>query len=141
MGQNELLQSIPGIGEKTSATVLAYVAFERFKDAKEVAAFIGVNPRQRTSGISIKGCTRLSKTGNAYLRKSLYMPSLSALRFNVTIKSFAKQLANNGKRKMVIIGAVMRKLVHIMYGVLKSGKAFDPAYNVHKKFRIVGNIA
>ena len=140
-GQNELLQSIPGIGEKTSATVLAYVAFERFKSAKEISAFIGVNPRQRTSGTSIRGRTRLSKTGNAYLRKSLYMPSLSALRFNSTIKSFAKQLANNGKTKMVIIGAVMRKLVHIMYGVLKSGEAFDPAYNTHKKFRIEENVA
>ncbi len=58
--KNELLQSIPGIGEKTSATVLAYVAFERFKSAKEVAAFIGVNPRQRTSGTSVRGSARLS---------------------------------------------------------------------------------
>lgn len=127
-GQNELLQSIPGIGEKTCATVLAYVAFKRFKTAKELAAFIGVNPRQRTSGTSIKGRTRLSKTGNAYLRKSLYMPSMAAIRFNSTIKLFAGQLTNNGKRKMVVIGAVMRKLVHIMYGVLKSQRPFDPAY-------------
>ena len=90
--KNELLQSIPGVGEKTSATVLAYVAFDRFKSAKEVSAFIGVNPRQHTSGTSIRGRTRLSKTGNAYLRKSLYMPSLTAIRFNSTIKRFAKQL-------------------------------------------------
>jgi transposase len=127
-GQNELLQSIPGIGEKTSATVLAYVAFERFKTAKKVAAFIGVNPRQRTSGTSIKGRSRLSKTGNAYLRKSLYMPSITAIRFNSLIKQFAEQLTNNGKRKRAIIGAVMRKLVHIMYGVLKSKQPFDPNY-------------
>lgn len=126
--QNELLQSIPGIGKKTSATILAYVAFERFKSAKEVAAFIGVNPRQRTSGTSIKGRTRLSKTGNAYLRKSLFMPAITAIRFNSTIKRFAEELTNNGKTKMVIIGATMRKLVHIMYGVLKSGQPFDPTY-------------
>lgn len=129
--KDKLLQSIPGIGEKTSATVLAYVAFERFKSAKEVAAFIGVNPRQRTSGTSIKGRTRLSKTGNAYLRKSLYMPSIAAIRFNSTIKRFAEQLTKNGKTKMVIIGAVMRKLVHVMYGVLKSKQAFDPAYTAN----------
>lgn len=126
--KDELLQSIPGIGEKTSATMLAYVAFERFRSAKEVGAFIGVNPRQRTSGTSIKGRTRLSKTGNAYLRKSLYMLSIAAIRFDTTIKRFAEQLTQNGKRKMVIIGTVMRKLVHVMYGVLKSRKAFDPAY-------------
>ena len=131
-GTNTLLQSIPGIGEKTSATFLAYIDFERFKSAKEISAFIGVNPRQCTSGTSIRGRTRLSKTGNAHLRKSLYMPSLTAIRFNSTIKNFATQLAKNGKTKMVIIGAVMRKMVHIMYGVLKNGQAFDPAYAIHK---------
>lgn len=126
--KNALLCSIPGIGEKTSATMLAYVDFERFQSAKEVAAFIGVNPRQRSSGTSIRGRTRLSKTGNSYLRKSLYMPSMAALRFNDTVMRFAEQLSRNGKSKMVIIGAVMRKLVHMMFGVLRSGQAFDPAY-------------
>lgn len=104
------------------------MSFERFKSAKEVAAFVGVNPRQRTSGTSIRGRTRLSKTGNAYLRKSLCMPSIAAIRFNNTIKGFAEQLTKNGKTKMVIIGAVMRKVVHVMYGVLKSKQAFEPAY-------------
>ena len=131
-GKNELLQSIPGIGEKTSATFLAYVEFERFKSAKELSAFIGVNPRQRVSGTSIKGRTRLSKTGNSYLRKSLYLPSMVAIRFNSVIRCFANQLSENGKSKMVVIGAVMRKLVHVMYGVIKSKQAFNPAYAVNK---------
>lgn len=131
-GKNELLQSIPGIGEKTSATVLAYVEFDRFKSAKELSAFIGVNPRQRVSGTSIRGRTRLSKTGNGYLRKSLYLPSMVAIRFNSTVKRFAKQLSDNGKNKMVIIGAVMRKLVHVMYGVIKSRQAFNPVYTAQK---------
>jgi len=139
-GKNELLRSIPGIGEKTSATMLSYVAFDRFKSAKEISAFIGVNPQQRTSGSSIRGRTRLSKTGNDYLRKSLYMPSLTAIRCNLTIKNFAQQLTKNGKTKMVIIGAVMRKLVHIMYGVLKSGQPFDAGYTSHK-IRVEENIA
>ncbi len=131
--KNKLLQSIPGIGEKTSAAVLAYVAFDRFQSAKEIAAFIGVNPRQRSSGSSVRGRTRLSKTGNAYLRKSLYMPAMTAIKYNVVIKKFAAQLAHNGKSKMVIIGAVMRKLVHLMYGVLKSGQAFNPAFALTAK--------
>jgi transposase len=131
--KNELLQSIPGIGEKTSATVLAYVAFERFQSAKEVASYIGVNPRQHSSGTSIRGRTRLSKTGNAYLRKSLFMPSMAAIRFNGTIRRFAQQLTDKGKSKMVIIGAVMRKLVHIMYGVLKTGQPFDSAYRTTER--------
>ncbi len=131
--KNKLLQSIPGIGEKTSAVMLSYVAFERFKSAKEIAAFIGVNPRQRNSGTSVRGHTGLSKTGNAYLRKSLYMPAMSAIKYNIVIEKFASQLMHNGKSKMVIIGAVMRKLVHLMYGVLKSGQEFNSTYKVPAK--------
>ena len=68
--------------------------------------------------------TDSKKTGLFYL--------YSALRFNSTIKSFAQQLAENGKTKIVIIGAVMRKMVHIMYGVIKSEQEFNPAYAIQK---------
>ena len=125
--KNALLTSVPGIGKITSATVLAYLAPERFKSAKQMSAFIGLNPRQHVSGSSVRGRTRLSKTGNPFLRRSFYMPALTALKYNQPIKKFAKRLAENGKSKMVVIGAVMRKLSHIIYGILKSGQAFNPA--------------
>jgi transposase len=73
------------------------------------------------------GRTRLSKTGNARLRRALYMPALSARRYNPIIKAFCQRLQQRGKRPMEIVGAAMRKLLHIVYGVLKSGKAFDPS--------------
>lgn len=124
--QNDLLQSIPGIGQVTSASMLAYLSdIGRFKNAKKIAAFVGLNPKQFCSGSAIKKGTPLSKIGHARLRKALFMPALVARQYNSAIQIFSQRLQLAGKPKMVIVGAVMRKLIHIIYGVLKSGKPFD----------------
>ncbi len=124
--KKELLSTIPGIGEATITKILAIIDKpEAFSNAKQVAAFIGVTPRNCSSGSSVLGKTRLSKIGNAELRKALYFPAVTAIRYNPIVKRFAERLAQKGKNKMCIIGAVMRKLVHIIYGVLKSGNQFD----------------
>lgn len=83
----ELLDTIPGIGQVTIAQILAIVGdVNRFKNAKKLSAFVGLNPCQRQSGSSIKGRTKLSKIGNSQLRKSLYMPALVAIRHNPVFK-------------------------------------------------------
>jgi transposase len=121
-----LLQSIPGIGDATIAQILAFIGDPgKFQNAKEVAAFLGLNPRQRQSGSSVNGRTRLSKTGDSALRKAFYMPAVVAMRHNPILKEFKDRLEKAGKCKMVIIGAIMRKLVHIIYGVLKNKTAFN----------------
>ena len=66
--------------------------------------------------------------GQARIRRALYMPAVVARRYNPVIKAFSQRLAERGKCPMVIIGAAMRKLLHIVYGVLKSGKPFDPEH-------------
>jgi len=127
-GKRELLESIPGIGPATSAMILAeFGDVMRFQDARRMAAFCGLTPRQRQSGSSVRGKTRLSKTGSARIRRALYMPALVAMRRNPAIAAFCERLRSYGKCPMVIVGAVMRKLIHIAFGVLKSGKPFDPA--------------
>ena len=127
--KHDLLQSIPGIGEATIAQILACVGgAEHFKNARKLAAFLGLTPRQHLSGSSVRGRARLSKTGNARLRKAFFMPAMVAIRFNPVIKAFAARLSATGKSKMLIIGAVMRKLVHIVFGVLKSGQPFTPNF-------------
>lgn len=129
--QSNLLDSIPGIGIATIARLLAFVGdVHRFNDAKALAAFVGLNPTVHQSGSSVRGKSRLSKKGNATIRKALYMPAVVARRYNPTIKAFAQRLKKAGKSNMLIIGAVMRKLLHIIYGVLKSGKPFDANYAV-----------
>ena len=126
--KRDLLESIPGIGPTTSAMALAeFGDVTRFRDARRMASFCGLTPRHRQSGSSVRGKSMLSKTGSARIRKALFMPSLAAIRYNPVIIAFRARLIANGKQKMVIVGAVMRKLVHIIYGVLKSGRPFDSA--------------
>lgn len=125
-GKSELLETIPGVGEATIAKVLAFFGnVEDFKNAKQVAAFVGLNPKHRQSGTSVHGRSRMSKVGDSSLRKSFYLPAITAKRYNPVIKNFCEKLKKAGKPKMLIIGAAMRKLVHIIYGVLKSGEPFS----------------
>lgn len=127
-GKQELLDSIPGLGERTIAILLAYYAdLERFGNARQAAAFAGVDPRQHESGTSVKLKPRMSKIGHTFLRKSLYMPAIVALYRTAWGKRFRERLAAAGKPPKLIIGAMMRKLIHVAFGVLKSKKLFDPA--------------
>ena len=108
------------------AKVLAYAGdVRRFAYAKALAAFIGVTPRQRVSGSSVKGRTMMSRTGHADLRRALYMPGLVARRHNPVLKVFGDRLRVTGLAPKAVVGAVMRKLAHLMYGVIKSGQPFD----------------
>jgi len=125
--KRDLLDTIPGIGERTSAIMLAFYAdTDRFDNGRQAAAFAGLDPRQYESGSSVKGKPRLSKVGHAFLRKSLYMPAMVTLYKTAWGKRFKDRLTSAGKPPKLIIGAMMRKLVHVAFGVLKSGKSFDP---------------
>lgn len=125
--ERDLLLSIPGIGETTAAWLLSEVQVTAYQSARAVAAHAGLTPRHHQSGASVAGPTRLSKTGNRRLRRAMYLPAVVAKRYNPIIREFCERLQQRGKRPMEIIGAAMRKLLHIVYGVLKSGKAFDPS--------------
>ena len=80
------------------------------------------------SGSSIKGKPRLCKMGNARIRKALFMPSLVAMQCNPIIHTFSHRFKERGKNGKVIVCAIMRNLVHLIFGILKSGKPFDPNF-------------
>lgn len=127
LGQKDkLLKTIPGVASKTTNKVLAFLnnVENKFDNAKKVAAFVGLNPQQSQSGTSLN-YSHLSKTGSSDLRTMLYMPALSAIRCNPILKAFYERLLDKGKPKKVAICAVMRKLLHIIYGVLKSNQPFN----------------
>jgi transposase len=124
--KQKLLQSIPGVGEATIHLVLANFAnTEKFSNAKRLSAFLGIAPREYQSGHSVRGRRRMSKVGRSSLRKAFFMPALVALRYNPIIVEMKRRLTEAGKPKMLIVGAAMRKLIHIICGVLKHGKPFD----------------
>ena len=125
--KSDLLDSIPGIGETTAALLLAEIPnINQYKSARQVAAYAGLVPRERRSGSSVRGRTCLSKIGNARLRKALYFPAMTALRCSEFFQAWASGMRERGKSKMAVIGAAMRKLIHLAYGVLKTGVPFDP---------------
>ena len=124
--RKRLLDSIPGIGPKTSAVLLAFVGEKlRFGQARQFAAFAGLTPRHHESGSSVRRAPRMSKAGNVSLRRALYMPAMVALYKTDWGKAFRARLAEKGKAPKLIIGAMMRKLAQVAYGVLKSGRPFD----------------
>lgn len=125
--QRSLLDTIPGLGDITIPMLLSFYADQRLSNTRQAAAFAGLNPRQRESGSSVRGRTRLSKVGHALLRKALYMPAMVTLHKTAWGRVFRERLATAGKPPMVIFGAMMRKLVHVAFGVLKSGQPFNPA--------------
>ncbi len=125
----DLLLSIPGVGAATASTILGELPDPtHFASAQQAAAYAGLAPREYRSGTSVRRRTRLSKAGNARLRKALYLPALTAIRFNPLLKAFFERLVGAGKTKMQAVGACMRKLLMIAYGVLKNRAPFDPSW-------------
>ncbi len=136
----DLLLSIPGIGESTAHWLLAELPdVQQFSCAQEAAAFAGLNPCEYRSGTSVKKRTRLSKRGNVYLRKCLYMPALAAKRFNPCIAAFCERLKERGLAPKAIVGAAMRKLLMLAYGVLRSQHMFDKDWHNNTAKIVVTN--
>lgn len=128
--KRDLLISIPGIADTSAAAVLAELGdVAQFTGARQVAAFAGLVPKIRQSGTSVRGRATLSKRGSPRLRHALYFPAMTALRFNPIIRVLRERLEQKGKAKMAILGAAMRKLLHLVFGVLRSGKPFDPNFS------------
>ena len=130
----ELLITIPGIGRLTASKLLGEIRnVVDFQSARQLAAYAGLTPRNFLSVTSVHKKSRLSKTGNSNLRKALYMPAVVARRCNPIIRSFCDRLYQNGLQPMEVIGAAMRKLLHLVFGILKTGRPFDPNYLEQKQ--------
>lgn len=129
--KHDLLNSIPGVGPATIEAILSEInAFEGFETVEQVVAYMGLSPKEHTSGSSVKGKSAICKIGNARLRKALYMPALSAMLYNPIVKALYDRMKAKSKNGLVIACACMKKLVHLIYGVIKSNKPFDPAYTL-----------
>lgn len=113
------LESIPGVGFLTAATILAEVGeMARFATSKKLAAYSGVSPRIVESGASVKGRTRMCKEGQPRIRQALYLAALASIRGDNGFARFYKSLVAKGKSKMAAIGAVMRKLLCVMRALI-----------------------
>ena len=116
--QVQKLTGVKGIALLTALEIIAKLPVERLRDAKAAAAYVGLTPRERQSGTSLHGQPHICKTGNASLRRALYMPAIVATRFNPILKAFADRLKAKGKPAKLVVVAVMRKLVVLAFAIL-----------------------
>jgi transposase len=123
--QRELLQSIPSIGPVSGDLLLCLLLAHRFNSARQAAAFCGLIPKAHQSGTSVRKAPRLTKQGDGRLRAKLYMAAVVAIRRNPELRQIYQALLTAGKSKMSALGALMRRLVHIAYGVLKHQTAYS----------------
>jgi transposase len=127
--QYKLLTSIIGIGDVAAFTYLGELGYsDRFNKTRQVESFCGLTPKKTQSGTSVHRRDRLSKIGNIQLRTALFMPAMCSMQHNPVIRNFVNRLREAGKPPKVIICAVIRKLLRIMFAVIKSGKPFDLCY-------------
>jgi transposase len=105
--------------------MLAVMHSHDFGSAEQLAAYLGLVPVERQSGSSVLGRARLSKAGPARIRAVLYMAAVVATRCNPHVKAVYDRLLARGKSKMSALGAAMRKLVHLCFGVLKTRQSYQ----------------
>lgn len=124
----KLLQSIPAVGPQVGSNMLSVIHSHDFNSAEQLAAYLGLVPVERQSGSSVLGRSRLSKAGPARIRAVLYMAAVVATRCNPHVKAVYERLLARGKSKMSALGAAMRKLVHLCFGVIKTQRPYEPNY-------------
>jgi len=121
-----LLLTIPGVGQTSAVQTLAELAvLSPDLDVRQWVAYAGLDPREYTSGTSVHKKTRISKAGNRHLRRGLYMPALVAVRHDPHFRAYYAHLRARGKAKMQALVAVMRKLLHAIYGMFRHVLPFD----------------
>jgi transposase len=138
------LTTIPGVGKLTAVIVLAETnGFELIKSKKQLVSYSGLDVKLKDSGTSVKGRPRISKKGNRHLRKAMYMPALSAMRFNEQHKELFVRLVSKHGIKMKAAVAVQRKILELIYSIFKSDVPFNREYiqsNVSRKTQEIENI-
>jgi transposase len=132
--QVALADSVPGVGPLTAATVIAELPpIDKIPQAAQAVALFGLDLIKKSSGSSIDTPARLSRMGSRRGRRALYMPALAALRSNPIIRELGQRLQNKGRSGKFIVVAAMRKLLRLIYGVLKQRRPFDPHWSAHSQ--------
>lgn len=129
----ELLDTIAGVGWHTAVTVLVELGDMRgFRRRSQLVSRAGLNPVIRISGTSVEKRPRISKKGSCRARRALYLAAISTLQGDTVFAITYRNLVQRGKKKMVAIVAVMRKMLLVMRSVVISGKRFDPNRNMQE---------
>lgn len=123
---SKLLQTVPGVGPQTAALLIAELGdISRFKDAKAVVAYTGLDPRVKQSGTSLKRNTHLTKRGSPYLRRAMYLAAAAAQRHDPELKATYDKKRAEGKRYREATIVVARRIITRIYAVWKRGTVYQ----------------
>lgn len=124
----EQIVSIPGVGMKTAMAVVAMFGnLHHFNTVKAFSKFIGLCPTEFSSGSSVRGRSKITKNGSAKIRALLFNCARNAIRWNDACKALFHRMVAKGKNGKVALTAVMHKVARLIFGVVKSGKPYDPS--------------
>lgn len=130
----QYITSIPGVGELTAAIILAETnGFELVRNKRQLTSFAGLDVKEKQSGISVKGKSKISKRGSKYLRKAVHLPAMAAVRHCEMYKDNYARLVGRHGIKMKALVAIQRKLLELAYILYKTKTAFEPNYEEKKK--------
>jgi transposase len=122
------MQAAKGIAQASAVSILAeFVVLPKTMKAKQVSRHAGLDVKLTQSGTSVRGGSRISKAGNAYLRSALFMPAMSAAQHDENARAFKEVLVGRGKKKIQANVAIMRKYLTGLWAVYQSGEVFDSA--------------
>ncbi len=120
------ITSVKGIASSAGIQILAELSIlPEDMDVRQWVAHAGLDPRVFQSGTSVNKPARISRQGNVHIRRALFMPALVAVQYEPHVKAFYEKLLGRGKTKMQANAAVMRKLLHAIYGMLKHDRDFE----------------
>jgi transposase len=130
----ENICSIPGVGKLTAVIVLAETnGFELIRNKKQLTSYAGLDVKEKLSGTSVKGKPKISKRGNRHLRKAMYLPSLSSVKYNEAHKNIYIRIVSQNNIKMKALVAVQRKMLELIYIVFKNKTTYQQNYEQEKR--------
>jgi transposase len=132
--QVEIISSIPGIGKLTATIILAETnGFELIRNKKQLSSYAGFDVKEKQSGTSVKGKPRISKKGNRNLRKAMYLPSITAVKWDDNFKDlYIRIVSKQGIKKKGLV-AVQRRLLEMSYTILKKEERYDKKFETNKQ--------
>lgn len=129
--------TIPGVGQLTAVIVLAETnGFNLIRNKKQLTSYAGLDVKEKLSGTSVKGKSRISKKGNTALRKAMHLPSLSAIKHEERFKEVFVRLVSRHGIKMKAVVAVQRKLLELIYLVHKNKTIYQTDYENKKRVQL-----
>lgn len=121
------LESIPGVGKVTAAIILSEIGdITRFKSAKALVAYAGIDPTVKQSGQFLANNNKMSKRGSPYLRRALFLCASTCTLHESPLNDYYNKKRSEGKHHLTAVGAVAHKLTHIIYAIMRDNKDYEP---------------